>query len=117
MSTLGLYHDDPLWLRSEIFYNKSLYYKRISFCFGLSDIEEPLAGIYKLVSGILYILSPLECLSLSLWSIVLPRYKSADRIVPLAVNETCQCYLKSPTYCYHFQNRPFQPRATMCEIL
>ena len=47
MSTLGLYHDDPLWLRSEIFYNKSLYYKRISFCFGLSDIEEPLAGIYK----------------------------------------------------------------------
>ena len=47
MSTLGLYHDDPLWLRSEIFYNESLYYKRISFCFGLSDIEEALAGIYK----------------------------------------------------------------------
>ena len=47
MGTLGLYHDDPLWLRSEFFYNKSLYYKRISFCFGLSDIEEPLAGIYK----------------------------------------------------------------------
>ena len=29
------------------FINKSLYYKRISFCFGLSDIEDPLAGIFK----------------------------------------------------------------------
>ena len=36
-----------LWLRSEILIIKSLNYKRISFCFGLSDIEEPLAGIYK----------------------------------------------------------------------
>ena len=47
MSTLGLYHDDPLWLRSEILIIKSLNYKRIRFCFDLSDIEEPLAGIYK----------------------------------------------------------------------
>ena len=47
MSTLGLYHDDPLWLRSEILIIKSLNYKGISFCFGLSDTEEPLAGIYK----------------------------------------------------------------------
>ena len=79
MSTLGLYHDDPLRLRSEIWIINYYTTKKNSFCFGLSYIEEPLAGI---VSGILYILSPLECLSLSLWSIVLPLYKSADRIVP-----------------------------------
>ena len=47
MRHLGLYHDDPLMFEELIFDNKSLYYKRISFCFGLSDIEEPLAGIYK----------------------------------------------------------------------
>ena len=116
MSTLGLYHDNPIRLRSAIL-NKSLYYKRISFCFGLSDIEEPLAGIYKHSLWHFIFLSPLECLSLSLWSIVLPIYKSADRNVPLAVNETLHVYLKSPSYCHHFQNRLIQPGALMCEIL
>ena len=47
MSTLGLYHDDPLWLRSEILIINHYTTKYFSFCFGLSDIEEPLAGIYK----------------------------------------------------------------------
>ena len=47
MSTLGLYHDDPLWLRSEILIINHNTTKELFFCFGLSDIEEPLAGIYK----------------------------------------------------------------------
>ena len=47
MSTLGLYHDDPLWLRCEILIINHYTTKELGFCFGLSDIEEPLAGIYK----------------------------------------------------------------------
>ena len=47
MSTLGLYHDDPLWMRSEILIINHYTTKEFSFCFGLSDIEEPLGGIYK----------------------------------------------------------------------
>ena len=47
MGLLGLYHDDPLWLRSYFLIINRFTKKRISFCFGLSDIEEPLAGIYK----------------------------------------------------------------------
>ena len=47
MSTLGLYHDDPLGLKSEILIINHYPTKTISFCFGLSDIEAPLAGIYK----------------------------------------------------------------------
>ena len=47
MSTLGLYHDDPLRLRSEILIINHFTTIRISICFGLSDIDEPLAGIYK----------------------------------------------------------------------
>ena len=47
MSSLGLYHDDPLWLRSEFFIINHYTTKELVFVFGLSDIEEPLAGIYK----------------------------------------------------------------------
>ena len=47
MSALGLYHDDPLWLRSEILIINHYTTKEFSLCFRLSDIEEPLAGIYK----------------------------------------------------------------------
>ena len=47
MSTLGLYHDDPLRLRSEILIINHYTTKESVFVFGLSDIEEPLAGIYK----------------------------------------------------------------------
>ena len=42
MSTLGLYHDDLLWLRSEILIINHYASKVISICFGLYDIEEPL---------------------------------------------------------------------------
>ena len=47
MSIFELYHDDPLWLGSEILIINHYTTKEFSFCFGLSDIEEPLAGIYK----------------------------------------------------------------------
>ena len=45
MSTFGLYHDEPLWLRSEILIINHYTTKEIVFCVGLPDIEEPLAGI------------------------------------------------------------------------
>ena len=47
MSTLELYHDDPLRSRSEILIINHYTTNELVFCFGLSDIEEPLAGIYK----------------------------------------------------------------------
>ena len=47
MCTSGLYHDDPLRLRSEILIINHYTTTELVFVFGLSDIEEPLTGINK----------------------------------------------------------------------
>ena len=47
MSTLGVYHDEPLRLKSEILIINHYTTKELVFVFGLSDIEEQLTGIYK----------------------------------------------------------------------